>query len=360
MQRRTGLTLVEVLVAIFIMGIGLIALLTLFPIGILRMAQAIRDERTAQAGISANSIAVVYDVRRDPLVISASATEPDLFSNPGALLTTPLKPADPLSESYPVLADPIGRVAFTGVAQEWAGQIAGYLRRRPVSFLPSAAALDQNFKLWDDITFDSTFDPTLTVPASSRPGTPKILAPSNPLAIQRDPRYSWAYLLRRPQTQDRTVVDCAVVVFDKRATLNVTESVYADIALFDPAKNTILIDLSGAATVPPNIRPGDWIYDCTFYASPATIPIPANRPNNCVHSYFYRVVAAEDIVAGGKKYAKYEVQTPLRGFVSGPSKGCIASATDPITGTANAVYVGSVMVMEGVAEVFEKGPVQLP
>ena len=49
MKRRTGTTLIEVVVAIFIMGIGLLALLTLFPIGILTMAQAIQDERTAQA-----------------------------------------------------------------------------------------------------------------------------------------------------------------------------------------------------------------------------------------------------------------------------------------------------------------------
>jgi hypothetical protein len=46
-ERRAGITLLEVLVAIFITGVGLLALLKLFPLGALEMAQAIKDDRTA-------------------------------------------------------------------------------------------------------------------------------------------------------------------------------------------------------------------------------------------------------------------------------------------------------------------------
>jgi len=46
-RRQTGITLLEILVAIFIVGVGLLALLTLFPVGALEMAQAIKDDRTA-------------------------------------------------------------------------------------------------------------------------------------------------------------------------------------------------------------------------------------------------------------------------------------------------------------------------
>jgi prepilin-type N-terminal cleavage/methylation domain-containing protein len=46
-RRRAGVTLIEVLVAIFIMGIGLLALLVLFPLGAIEMSQAIQDDRTA-------------------------------------------------------------------------------------------------------------------------------------------------------------------------------------------------------------------------------------------------------------------------------------------------------------------------
>ena len=60
-KRRTrategGAALVEVLIAIFIMGIGLLALLTLFPLGAIEMAQAIQDDRTA--AVAADAIAL--------------------------------------------------------------------------------------------------------------------------------------------------------------------------------------------------------------------------------------------------------------------------------------------------------------
>jgi hypothetical protein len=50
-----GATLVEVLAAIFIMGVGLLALLTLFPLGALDMAQAIEDERTGAVAVEAQA-----------------------------------------------------------------------------------------------------------------------------------------------------------------------------------------------------------------------------------------------------------------------------------------------------------------
>src|SRR5713101_4656546 len=59
-QTRTGATLTEVLVAIFVMAIGLLALLTLFPLGALSMAQAIKDDRTAHSAKNAYAIAWTY------------------------------------------------------------------------------------------------------------------------------------------------------------------------------------------------------------------------------------------------------------------------------------------------------------
>lgn len=53
---QSGITLIEVLVAIFVMGIGLLALLTLFPLGALEMAQAIKDDRTGV--VAANAVAL--------------------------------------------------------------------------------------------------------------------------------------------------------------------------------------------------------------------------------------------------------------------------------------------------------------
>jgi hypothetical protein len=55
----SGITLVEVLVAIFAQGVGLLALLTLFPLGALEMAQAVKDDRTAAVAANAEALSEV-------------------------------------------------------------------------------------------------------------------------------------------------------------------------------------------------------------------------------------------------------------------------------------------------------------
>src|SRR5205085_11693322 len=121
MPCRRGATLIEVLVAIFVMGIGLIALLTLFPLGALRMAQAIQDDRCASAARNAMAVATMRDVRNDP----AARTPPwfpkadvfkDALPDQGRQL-----PADPDGPSYPVFVDPWGvkSALFGTPAQFW-------------------------------------------------------------------------------------------------------------------------------------------------------------------------------------------------------------------------------------------------
>lgn len=57
MVRRNATTLTEVLIAIFIMGIGLMAILALFPLGAVQMAQALKDQRAAEAAGNAAAMA---------------------------------------------------------------------------------------------------------------------------------------------------------------------------------------------------------------------------------------------------------------------------------------------------------------
>ena len=54
---RQGVTLLEVLITIFIMGIGMLALLVLFPLGAVNMARALRDDRAAGSAVTAENIA---------------------------------------------------------------------------------------------------------------------------------------------------------------------------------------------------------------------------------------------------------------------------------------------------------------
>jgi prepilin-type N-terminal cleavage/methylation domain-containing protein len=54
-RRQAGVTLIEVLVALFITGVGLLALLTLFPLGVLRLSQEIQDDRAAKLALDAEA-----------------------------------------------------------------------------------------------------------------------------------------------------------------------------------------------------------------------------------------------------------------------------------------------------------------
>ena len=74
MNRRSGLTLVEVLIAILIMGVGMLSILTLFPIGLLNCRQALQDDRVVQAATNASAIALARNIRHDPLVETQFAT----------------------------------------------------------------------------------------------------------------------------------------------------------------------------------------------------------------------------------------------------------------------------------------------
>ena len=69
--RRPGITLLEVLIAIFVMGIGMLALLTLFPLGALSMAQALRDDRLAHGGRNAAALAWTHQVWNEPALVQS-------------------------------------------------------------------------------------------------------------------------------------------------------------------------------------------------------------------------------------------------------------------------------------------------
>src|SRR5262245_55047697 len=132
MPRRDAATLVEVLVAIFVMGIGLLAVLALFPLGVLRMAQAIQDNCTGNIAQSADALGTLKNIRNDAQI----AVPSDGFTNPGAGLAAL---TDPNGPSYPVFVDPIGyRTAAGTPSQTWLGGTLG-VPRRSASFVETAA-----------------------------------------------------------------------------------------------------------------------------------------------------------------------------------------------------------------------------
>src|SRR5207253_6876299 len=80
---RSGVTLIEVLVSIFVTAIGLLALLALFPVGAFSMATAIKNGRCVQASINAKALANGRQIWTDTSLVNTS-TALDMFTAPPA------------------------------------------------------------------------------------------------------------------------------------------------------------------------------------------------------------------------------------------------------------------------------------
>jgi hypothetical protein len=330
MPRRSGATLLEALVAIFVMAIGLLALLTLFPLGALRMAMAITGQRCAEAGASAQAMSIMMNVRNEPGLFNPA----DPFMNPGQAAAANALADGP---SYPVFIDPIGWANSFGTPSQTSLGGGSFIARRSVNFVTGAANARQAAYQWftcqDDINFENS------VPGSgvgfSQPGTPQLLLPPPPTSFTRDVRYSVALLCQRPRYADATVVDTAIVVYNKRSTASVAGVSLPEYSYptttFNNVTNTITINYN--ANVPPPVRAGDWELDAT------PMNIVAGQ-STTAHGYFYRIVGVNDL---GNNTTELEVETPLRGF--------------PANSTA---YAGTAIILDGVAEVFQKGPARLP
>src|SRR5262249_8785241 len=123
--------------------------------------------------------------------------------------------------SYPIYVDPFAWKNFGG-AYRWVGfdpstalpwnplaqpappHVSGLLPRLPLSVLWTAGASNQSLARWCPLSDDITFN---------EDGTPS----SSTGAVQRENRYTWAWLLRRPKANDATVVDVTVVVYSGRS-----------------------------------------------------------------------------------------------------------------------------------------------
>jgi hypothetical protein len=394
---RPATTLTEVLVAIFVMAIGLMALLTLFPLGALSMWQAIKDDRTAHGGRNAASIAAMFNIHNDPYLypagtVTVGAVGPynytDAFVNPypfqqvGTVGPGMPPQTDPTKPSYPVYVDPYAfyflssqaiipnltvpsAIPFSPMVGQTVGNVGtvpqatapgivpgtGIPRRSP-SFVPTSQAAIRWFTLLDDINnFQDTALPALAPSAPAFLFPPPINTTGQNVipTIQRENRYSSAYMLRRPKSGDPTVVDMSIVIYSGRSlsvlgesafTLGVDPATFAVTPTgvrFDPSLN--YVDVAFPAGQAPSIRRGSWILDATV-----VVPPPNFQPDP--HGFFYRVVEVTDLTVGTPGFAaiRLELQTTPKA----------ASYYIPAPGSP-AVPYGVLIVMDNVAEVFDKG-----
>jgi hypothetical protein len=295
MNRRAGVTLLEVLIAIFVVALGLLALLTLFPLGALSMAQALKDDRVAQTSANAVSTLKALNVLTDSGITTAMTSNVNQGDGP----------------SYPVFFDPIGYKLYPGLAQTHiAGQMTG-ITRSSCQYLTGLGQNPSLISAWftslDDMGFTNDGS-QLGLPADDS-GQPSATT-GNP--VQRVGGYSWGAMLRRPHAFEN-LTEVSIVVYGGRSTdltaslapagettLNVTAV---------PANNVITVSFNGPA---PDIRAGAWILDGT---------------SGVGHGDFYRVT---NVTVNGST-ADLELQTPLK-FVP-----------------------GQVVLMDNVAEVIYKG-----
>lgn len=320
MNRRTGITLTEVMVTMFVMAIGLLALLTLFPLAALNMAQAIQDDRVAHAAANAEALANMYwdFLPANDLTAAQSAQQGlaainhtgSLFLNSGGT-----QPAND-SPSWPLYIDPVGYNQAVGLGgnQDWVGGITNAVRRLETPWINWNNAFDkkiwrmQNFVLPDDIIFDKNGVPY---------GAPSLRQ------LQREGRYSWAYLVRRPRTASGGIVEMQIVIYAQRP-LYTTDRFAGEVATtgIGTAGNNF-IDIQMPAQ-PVTLRKGIWIMD----VSQDRLGSTDARKFGPVHAHFYRV---QNVILVNSSTRRLELQSPLKGNVQ------------------------RVVFMEYVVEVFDKG-----
>jgi hypothetical protein len=236
-----------------------------------------------------------------------------------------------------VLVDPIGRLAYGAGQLQWQSWVAGgtpqTVPRVAGSWIaPNApdtpATIDclRWCTLGDDLIFNT--DDAYQGQAAAQPAWAGGLG-----TVQRNLRYSYAWLLRMPRVGAPNVVDVSVMVFAGRSLdllglSGTQETSYT--ALFNGQANTVT--LAPGANGPADLRRGQWILDTSAKPNPTTGILS-------VRGFFYRIVSVSDPDAAGN--VTLEVQTPLRGWLT----------ADPAFPTNQ----GTVVVFDNLVEVFDDG-----
>ena len=226
MTRRPAVTLIEVLVSMFIMAIGMLALLVLFPLGAISMGQALKDDRCASTASMGENVAIALNIRHDTLVSSTAGNV--------------------------IYVDPYGSLAGLGNVGGVIPRTSLYLSAlSPTRTTPlTAQEADRWFSLPDDIGF-------------AQSGTP------DAVIVDRGRRYSYALLLNRLQTSQGELINLSVVVYSGRP----VGALSAETAYAAPATpvagtaGTNFVTIQNVLASQLTVKIGGWILDTSgnFY-----------------------------------------------------------------------------------------------
>jgi hypothetical protein len=347
------MSLTEVLVALFILTLGVIGILTLFPLSAAQMAYAVRDDRSALAAINADNVMRWYwqtYVVENPGVVDKNFQPytglfdaptnglPSLTSNPNGqqLYQNWGQP------SYPVLVDPMGYAVRQGTFGEAPGtqiqrcSLFGFNQAVSQPNVPYQLGVNLNPPQPQLQNFPYRFCSLVDTLGFNDNGTP---------TADLEMRYNWMWVLQRPQFINQQgdlthllTMNMTVVVFDRRPFLyppiNVTgfEVVFSN-TVFTSGLTTVSVPLTSADQA-QGLKAGSWVMDATTLpANPkGGLPYPFRQAN------FYRVVS---VTTSGTN-ALIELQTPVT----------------PPTGYSPTGFQwnGTLVVLNGVSGVFQRAP----
>lgn len=266
MTRRPGLSLTEVLVALFLVAIGVIGVLTMFPVGAVQMGLALKDQRCAEAATQADAYMRWYwksFIVEDP---ARAANESELWGGFGT--------GSPNNPSDPVVVDPMGRAAGRG------SPIAGTtIDRARLMRLTNNDQVLRTCTLLDGFTYDQA-------------GVPSQASGS----IERENRYNWMWVLQRPKQRQRFTANMTIVVYDKRVHL-------FDQSMIEVSRTATINDGQTSVTLGsaiPALQRGGWLMD-------------ASTAGGTQLADFYRVASVDG--------TSVELATPARPPLGGGTRG---------------------------------------
>ena len=365
--QRHGISLLEVLVSLGVITIGLLGILSLFPVGAYKVGMAARHDRSAALGQAAfhdiitrgllrpdadrwlqpngaqvhadGSVIIRADgtevisgiVPRDQLRGAPFAIDPLWCSyetdvdgnhsafqvanfpvnpnNPGEPVPTPLAPADTLwlVPNVPG-APPLGRRTFAGIT---------------TPYLPAAVA-ELAFRSRDDLIFDLPDDRDLPAEQLFKHD------PSTNAAIHRQYQgdYSWMFTAV-PKSDDSDLYTVSVVVFHKRR---------LDIDPQKPPERMVQVDSVPGGTPNGLVVGGIGGVEANLYADPATLGITSGVAKNYLEDIragewvmlsanttsgtifkWYRVTSVQDEIVDGGGPGPYTRWVSLAGPDMDPS-----------------------------------------
>jgi hypothetical protein len=307
MTRRAGLTTTECLVALFIMALGVMAILTMFPLGMLNMGQALRDDRTAQCAINADGYMRPYW----KTFVVENQTDTNLSGVGSAFDPTNSIPGT--EPSIPVFVDPIGVEAQNppGTFATFVGGSTA-VPRRTLTLIGNGSNRQSMAIATCTMTDGLTYGMNGNADTTTTGGL-----------VERDMRYNWLWVLQRPVNKNRNEVAMQVVVFERRAPrfyaanqeVVFPNGTYPALITMNPNTTSLTLPLTSG------VQKGSWIMDAT-------------NSGSMRHAIFYRVASASD--AGGGNL-NVELDTVIRRGDGG-----------------SGAFSATIVVMTGVADVFTR------